>query len=256
MKTNGATPVWPVRILVGVILACLAHCAPNDAKPEVRLYAAASLADVMRELSARFESESHVRVIASYGASNVLAQQIHEGASPGVFVSASAEWAERLEAWGDAEPGTRVALLTNSLVVVVPKSADAPPRRLEDLADPRFARIALADPAAVPAGTYAKAALESAKVYDVVRSRLVAAPDVRAALAYVERGDADAGIVYVTDAVKSDAVEVAFHVAADLHPRIDYPMLLIRGSAAPARSLHAFLQSAAARAVYARSGFR
>jgi molybdate transport system substrate-binding protein len=222
---------------------------------EARLYAAASLADVLGALAKEFEPIRGSRVVASYGASSTLAQQVREGAAPGVFLSASAEWADRVVAWGLAEPGTRVDLLTGSLVVVVPKGSKDRPASLEDLADARFARIALGDPAAVPAGMYAKAALEKAGVFESLRPRIVAAPDVRAALVYVERGEAPAGIVYATDAAGSGKVEVAFRVPPDLHPPVVYPMLLVRGAGRRARELYDFLRSDRARAAFEAAGF-
>ena len=224
-------------------------------RAEARLYAAASLADVMGALAKEFEPLRGHRVVPSYGASSTLAQQIREGAAPGVFVSASAAWADRVAEWGLAEPGSRVDLLTNTLVVVVPKGAKDRPARLEDLADPRYGRLALGDPAAVPAGRYAWAALEKAGVYEALRPRIVAAPDVRAALVYVERGEAPAGIVYATDAAASAGVEVAFRVPPDLHPPIVYPMLLVKGANRRARELHEFLRSDRARKAFEAAGF-
>jgi molybdate transport system substrate-binding protein len=224
-------------------------------KAEARLYAAASLQDVLAVLSKEFEPIRGSHVVASYGASSTLAQQIHEGAAPGVFLSASAEWADQVVAWGLAEDGSRVDLLTNSLVVIVPKGAKERPAKFEDLADPKWAHLSLADPASVPAGRYAKAALEKSGLFEALRSRIVAAADVRAALVYVERGEAPVGIVYATDAAASGKVEVAFRVSPDLHPKIVYPMLLVKGANRRARELHEFLRSAKARAAFEAAGF-
>ena len=224
-------------------------------RAEARIHAAASLADVLDALAREFEPIRGSHVVPSYGASNTLARQIREGAAPGVFLSASGEWADRVVEWGMAEPDSRVDLLVNSLVVVVPKGAKERPAGIADLADPRFARLALGDPEAVPAGKYAKAALEKAGVFEAVKGRIVAAPDVRAALVYVERGEAPAGIVYATDARGNGKVEVAFAIPADLHPRIVYPMLLVKGANRRARELHEFLRSDRARKVFEEAGF-
>jgi molybdate transport system substrate-binding protein len=229
--------------------------APPPAQAEARIYAAASLTDVIAELAKRFERIGGGHVVPSYGASNTLAQQIHEGAASGVFISASVEWVERLDGWGLVEPGTRVDLAGNSLVAIVPKDARDRPASLRDLRDARYARIALADPVAVPAGKYAKAALETAGVYEGLESRVVAAQDVRTALAYVERGEAPVGIVYATDAAASNKVDVAFRVPSDLHPKIVYPMVLLKGAGRRARRLHAFLQTPEAWDVFAKAGF-
>jgi molybdate transport system substrate-binding protein len=226
---------------------------PHEA--EARIYAAASLTDVIGRLAKEFEPIRGSHVVASYGASNTLAMQLHEGAEPGVFVSASVEWVDKLEGWGLVEPGSRVDLAGNELVVIVPKGAKDPPASLKDLDDPRYARIALADPVAVPAGKYAKAALEKAGAFEGLKSRIVAAQDVRTALAYVERGDASVGIVYATDAAASGSVEVAFRVPPDLHAKIVYPMVLVKGANKRARELHEFLRTPEAWKAFERAGF-
>jgi molybdate transport system substrate-binding protein len=248
-------------LLIGCI--CIVGAAPRagngdgsgEHKAEARIYAAASLTDVIADLAKRFEPIRGTRVVASYGASNTLAQQIHEGAAPGVFISASVEWVEKLDGWGMVEPGTRVDLAGNSLVVIVPKGATDRPAALKDLDDAKYARIALADPVAVPAGKYAKAALEKAGAYEGLKARIVAAQDVRTALAYVERGEAPVGLVYATDAAASSRVDVAFRVPSDLHPKIVYPMVLVKGANKRARELHAFLQTPEAWDAFEKAGF-
>jgi molybdate transport system substrate-binding protein len=234
---------------------CLAGDGSGEHEAEARIYAAASLTDVIGALVKTFEPLRGGRVIASYGASNTLAQQFRDGAPPGVFVSASAEWVDRLEGWGLVEPGSRVDLAGNTLVVIVPKGAKDRPARLEDLADARFDRIALADPVAVPAGKYAKAALETSGVFARLLGRVVAAQDVRTALSYVERGEAPAGIVYATDAAASNKVDVAFRIPSELHPKIVYPMVLLTGSNRKTRELYAFLQTPEAWDAFAKAGF-
>lgn len=224
-------------------------------RAEAHVYAAASLADVLGALSNDFEPLRGSRVVASYGASGTLAQQIREGARPGVFVSASAEWADRVVEWELAEPGTRADLLTNSLVVVVPKGAELRPGDLAALAGEAYRRVALADPEAVPAGTYAKVALTAAGVFEPLRPRIVAAADVRGALAYAERGEVEAAIVYSTDAASSDACEVALRIDPALHPRIVYPILLVRGANRRSHELYEFLRSGAARPAFEKAGF-
>jgi molybdate transport system substrate-binding protein len=246
------------RITLAALLACClwpVGAAPGAKRAEARIYAAASLTDVIAALSRRFEPIRGMHVVASYGASSTLAQQIREGAAPGVFISASVEWVEKLEDWGLVEPGTRVDLAGNALVVVVPKDAAGRPATLADLDDPKYARIALADPVAVPAGKYAKSALETAGIYASLRARVVAAQDVRTALAYVERGEAQAGIVYATDAASSNDVEIALRVPSDLYPKIVYPMVLVKGADRGTRELYAFLQTPEAWGVFEKAGF-
>lgn len=224
-------------------------------RAEARIHAAASLADVLREAAKEFEPIRGSHLVANLGASGTLAQQIREGAAPGVFLSASADWADRVEEWGLAEEGTRIDLLTNSLVVVVPKDAKDRPSKLEDLADAKYARVSLADPASVPAGRYAKAALEKVGAFEALRPRIVAAPDVRAALVAVERGEIPVGVAYATDAASSAKVDVALRVPAELHPRIVYPMLIVKKANRRSRELYDFLRSGAARAIFEKAGF-
>jgi molybdate transport system substrate-binding protein len=227
----------------------------GEHRAEARIYAAASLADVVNALVKDFEPIRGSHVVASFGGSNALAEQIRNGAAPGVFVSASVEWVDKLEGWELVEEGSRVDLASNSLVVIVPKDARERPAKLEDLADAKFARIALADPVAVPAGKYAKAALEAAGVFESVKGKVVAAQDVRTALSYVERGEAPVGIVYSTDAAASGKVDVALRVAADLHPKVRYPMVLVKGANRRARELHEFLKSDKAWPAFEKAGF-
>lgn len=227
----------------------------GEHKAQARIYAASSVTDVINALAKEFEPIRGSHVVASFGASNALAEQLHNGAPAGVFVSASVEWADKLQSWGLVEDGSRVDLLSNSLVVIVPKGAKDRPARLEDLADAKFARIALADPVAVPAGKYAKAALEKAGVFASIGGKVVAAQDVRTALSYVERGEAPVGIVYATDAAASGKVDVAFRIPSELHPKIVYPMVLVKGANRRARELHEFLKSDKAWPVFEKAGF-
>lgn len=244
-----------LRPCLVLLLVAVAALGPALAEGEARIYAAASLGDVIGELSKRFAESRHARVVPSYGASNTLAQQIHEGAPAGVFISASVEWVDKLEGWGMVEPGSRVDLLGNSLVVIVPKDAKDRPKVIGDLPDARYSRLALADPAAVPAGKYAKAALVKAGIFEKLEARVVAAQDVRTALSYVERGEAPIGIVYATDAAVSSAVDVALRIPPDLHPRIVYPMVLVKGADSRARELYEFLKTPEAWAAFEKAGF-
>ena len=246
-----------LQMLVVLLSGCLGivGAAPAAQVADARIYAAASLTDVIGALAKRFEPIGGSHVVPSYGASNTLAQQLHEGAAPGVFISASVEWVDKLESWGLVEPGTRVDLAGNALVVIIPKDAKNRPASLHDLDDSKYGRIALADPVAVPAGKYAEAALDKAGVFESLRSRIVAAQDVRTALSYVERGETPVGIVYATDAAASSKVDVAFRVPRELHPRIVYPMVLVKGANKTARELYAFLQTEEAWEAFEKAGF-
>jgi molybdate transport system substrate-binding protein len=170
-----------------------------------------------------------------------------------VFVSASAERMDEVQEAGLVRPADRVDLLSNRLVVVVPADAKTAVATAEDLA--RVRRLALGDPQAVPAGIYARQWLEKRGLWERVRDRVVPTLDVRAALAAVESGNADAGIVYRTDAAISKRVRVALEVPAGEAPRIVYPAALLAGARQPARAFFERLRSPAAREVFERLGF-
>jgi molybdate transport system substrate-binding protein len=218
------------------------------------VFAAASLADALREIGAGFEARTGDRVVLSVGGSNDLARQIRAGAPAEVFVSASAERMDELERAGLVRAGDRVDLLSNRLAVVVPAGSTTSLASAEDLAGVR--RLALGDPQAVPAGIYARQWLEKRGLWERVRDRVVPTLDVRAALAAVESGNADAGIVYKTDAAISKRVRVALEVPEAEAPRIVYPAALLATANGPApRAFFEHLRSAEARAVFERLGF-
>ncbi|HSD25885.1 MAG TPA: molybdate ABC transporter substrate-binding protein [Vicinamibacteria bacterium] len=217
------------------------------------MFAAASLADALREIGAGFEARTGHRVVLSFGGSNDLARQIRAGAPAQVFVSASAERMDELERAGLLAAGARVDLLSNRLAVVVPVAAATTLATADDLLGVR--RLALGDPEAVPAGIYARQWLEKRGLWERVGDRVVPTLDVRAALAAVEAGNADAGIVYRTDAAISKRVRVALEVPNEEAPRIVYPAALLVTAGRAARTFFDHLRSPAARAVFERLGF-
>lgn len=221
------------------------------------VFAAASLEGSLDEVVRAFESSTGNTVRISYGASSALARQIDAGAPAQVFISADEDWMDHVESRGLlAHP--RVVLLTNSLVLIAP-AASVPKLQIE----PGFAiaaalhggRLALADTKAVPAGKYARAALESLGVWHQVEGRLAPAENVRAALAFVARGEAPLGIVYRTDAMAEPGVAVVDTFPASSHAPIVYPMGVLRGATKPAEDLAAYLASPSARAIWTRYGF-
>jgi molybdate transport system substrate-binding protein len=232
----------------------LAAASTAGAGEEVVVFAAASLADALREIAKAFEARTGNRVVLSFGGSNDLARQIRAGAPAEVFVSASAERMDEVQEAGFVRPADRVDLLSNRLVVVVPTDAKTAVATAEDLT--RVRRLALGDPQAVPAGIYARQWLERRGLWERVRHRVVPTLDVRAALAAVESGNADAGIVYRTDAAISGRVRVALEVPVGEGPRIVYPVALLAAARGPAaRAVYEHLQSRAAREVFERLGF-
>ena len=238
-------------LLLGLPLVCsLALAAPPD---EILVFGAASLTESLQDLGRRFETQGGVKVTFSFASSSDLARQIEAGAPADVFFSADTAKMDALVKVGLVRTDERRELLSNVLVVVVPSDSTAKiasPKDLEALP-----RLALADPAVVPAGIYAKEWLTREGVWDAVEERVVPTLDVRAALAAVAAGDVPAGIVYRTDAAISKDVRVAYVVAAG--PAITYSVAPIASSknAAAATTFVAFLASPDGRAVFERRGF-
>ncbi len=218
------------------------------------MFAAASLADALAEVGIAWAAVSLSRPVFNFGASSDLARQIRAGAPADVFLSADRAQMDALEREGLVRAADRHDLLSNTLVVVVPSSSPARITGPRDLL--AFATIALADPQAVPAGVYARAWLEGLGVWDELARRVVPTLHVRAALAAVESENAEAGIVYRTDAALSKRVRVVLEVPRQEGPPIVYPVAPLATSGKPAAvAFVAYLRSAAARAVFTRHGF-
>jgi molybdate transport system substrate-binding protein len=245
----------PATALAFLLLASPARAEnPPAPKPEILVFAAASLTDALEEIGGDFETRTGVRVVLSFAGSNTLARQIQAGAPADIFLSANLERMDELEGAGLVRPEDRVSLLSNRLAVVVARGSSLAVRAPGDLA--RARRLALGDPEAVPAGIYARLWLEGLGLWERLRGRVIPTLDVRAALAAVESGGAEAGIVYRTDARLSSKVRVALEVPAEEGPRIVYPAARLAASRAPAaRDFLEHLASPRSREVFARLGF-
>jgi molybdate transport system substrate-binding protein len=218
--------------------------------------AAASLANAFRELAPLFEAQNPgLRVVFNFASSDALLAQAARGAPVDVFASADEQTIDRAERQKLLVPGSRRTFARNALVVVVPSDARARPSALADLQQPAFRRIAIGS-ASVPAGRYARSALEAAKLWPALEPRAVFAQNVRQALDYVGRGEVEAGFVYATDAaLMKDKVRIALTVPTQ--SPILYPAAAITGSAHAdgARRFIAFLLSPQAQTILARQGF-
>jgi molybdate transport system substrate-binding protein len=224
------------------------------AAEEVVIYAAVSLTDALKEVAQGFEAQTGHKVVFSLGASNDLARQIKAGAPADVFFSADEAQMDSLQADGLVRAAERLNVLSNVLVVVAPNSSTARMSLPADLLTVKH--LALADPQAVPAGVYARTWLESIGLWNKLRDQVVPTLNVRAALSAVESENADAGIVYRTDAANSKRVKVVFEVAREQGPAIVYPLAPLAASKKAATPvLVRYLLSAAARDVYVRHGF-
>jgi len=231
----------------------------GPARPDTTVFAAASLRDALEELAADFRKRAKGRVTVSYAASSTLAQQIVQGAPADIFISADLDWMDHVDKRALLKPGSRVDLVSNRLVLVAPADSKAsftigPRFPLARLLGDR--RLAMADPDYVPAGKYGRAALEKLEVWQDVSSRIARGENVRAALAFVARGEAPFGIVYRTDALAERKVRVVGEFAASLHPPIIYPAAIVaRSRSAEAEQFLAHLRSPIARAAWERHGF-
>jgi molybdate transport system substrate-binding protein len=225
---------------------------------DIKVYAAVSLTDALRAIQPKFEAITTDKLVFNLDGSNVLALQISKGAPADVFFSADEAQMDKLQKAGLIDPTTRQDILFNRLVLVVGAKSTLAPTSLADLAQPAVKHLALADPRSVPAGVYAKDYLVDAKVWDQVTSRVVPTQNVRAALAAVESGNADAGIVYQTDAQISRKVRVAFALPDSPKVKIAYPAAVLTHASNPdgAKKFVLYLQNNAdARAVFAKYGF-
>lgn len=227
----------------------------------LRIAAAASLKGVLDDLASAFRAAAGAASTVTYAASSALARQIEAGAPFHVFIAADAPWMDYLEQRDRIDAASRRNVAGNALVLIAPRSAaSAPLLRIEPkfplAAALRGGRLAMANPDAVPAGRYGKAALAALGVWDAVAGRMARAENVRAALMLVARGEAPLGIVYLTDAQAEPLVQVVDTFPSRLHPPIVYPAAAIKGAPSPrARNFLDFLATRAAEPIWRRYGF-
>lgn len=253
--------VYRILCFLAAVLG-LALATPLDigiaARPSdnVLVSAAASLTDSLTAVAGDYERTAGIHVLLNFGPSSGLARQIIAGAPADLFVSADEAQMETLANAGLVDQGTRVDLLSNQLVIV--RRPDGPGvSSPTDLRAASVRHIALADPAGVPAGVYAKQYLEKLGLWSAVEPKVVPTVDVRAALAAVDSGNADAAFVYRTDAAIAHRAVIAFRVPVAQGPRIVYPAAVVKNAPheASARAFLTFLKGPAARAAFERAGF-
>lgn len=234
-----------------------AAAAPQS-KTEIIVSAAISLKDALDEVTHLYGTANpNVSIKTNYGASGTLEIQIEQGAPVDVFVSAAPKQMDALDAKGLLLGGTRKDLLRNEIVLIVPADSSLQIASFQDLTHADVKHVALGEPTTVPAGQYAKEVLTNLGIYDAVNSKAVLAKDVRQVLTYVETGNADAGIVYTTDALSSSKVKVVARAPEKSHSPVIYPVAAIKSSKNPAaaREFTNFLSRPQARAVFQKYGF-
>ncbi|MDE3056692.1 MAG: molybdate ABC transporter substrate-binding protein [Bacteroidota bacterium] len=214
--------------------------------------------NVLESLRAEY-AKSHPSgdITFNFGGSGALEFQIENGAPVDLFISASTKYVDALERKKMILAGSRTTVATNQLVIIAPEK-NSGIHSPNDLLNRSIRRVAVGDPKSVPAGSYAAEALKNLRLFDRLASKFIYGNDVRQVLTYVETSNADAGVVYTTDALESKNVRIAVQLPDSLHDPIMYPAVIVAASKnqAEAKAFLEFLSSDSARAIFSRFGFR
>ncbi|HSZ11795.1 MAG TPA: molybdate ABC transporter substrate-binding protein [Rhizomicrobium sp.] len=225
---------------------------------DVTVFAAASLSDVLKEIGKNYEAKTGRHVVFSFAASSALARQIEASGGADMFISADTDWMDELDSKNLIAKDTRKNLLGNTLVLISPADLKVTLKIAPHFAlahDLGQGRLAIAEPGSVPAGKYAKEALTKLDVWNDVADHTAPAENVRAALAYVARGEAPFGIVYRTDAMAEPKVRIVDTFPESSHAPIVYPAALTKDARPDAHGFLDYLEGADARAVFEKDGF-
>ena len=250
-----------IAFLGTAVAAALTATARHDTAraAEVTVFAAASLTDAVTDIAAAFEAETGHRAVVSSAASSTLARQIEQGAPAAVYLSANQAWMDHLDNLDLLVTDSRVDLLGNRLVLVAPASASPRPDpgpEFDVAAALGDGRLAVGDPDHVPAGAYARQALQAVGAWPDLAGRLAPMADVRQVLTLVARGEVPLGVVYATDAASTDQVVTVATLPADSHDAIVYPAALIADQADDAaEAFFDFSRGMAAGEIFAAHGF-
>ena len=227
MKTPSTLSALVILVYATVLICFTPTRAPAEG---ILVAAAASLTEVLQEISGDYQALSKHPVKFNFGPSSSLARQIEEGAPADLFFSADLSQMDKLDKKGRLEAGTRKNLLSNQLVMIVPADSKLGLSSPEDLSRPGVKRIALAEPSSVPVGVYSKRYLTDEGLWNKVRAKVVPVQDVRATLASVQSGNVEAAFVYKTDAAISRKVKIVYEVPIDKGPKITYPVAIVKES--------------------------
>lgn len=257
MSGNKLRTFWTVTLLA---VALTAGC--GGAKPvppvELNVSAAVSMKDALTEIQQNYQqAKPQVKINYNFGASGTLQKQIEQGAPADIFISAAAKQIDGLAAKNLINQQSRLNLVENQLVMIVPKNSALTLQKFEDINNDSIQKFAMGEPEVVPAGQYTRQALSKLGLWDNVKSKAVLAKDVRTVLTYVETGNVDAGFVYRTDAAVSDKVQIVTSAPADTHQPIVYPAAVLAGSrqTKAAQEFLAYLGSPEAKTVFEKYGF-
>lgn len=246
---------WGAAALITVSLAGQAVAADN-----ITVFAAASLTNAMQDIASHYKEEKGVTVVSSFASSSTLARQLEQGAPADLFISADQQWMDDAAAKKSVIISSRFTLLGNDLVLIAPRSDAAKAVTLDPQIDWKTLlhgeRLAVGDPDHVPAGIYAKEALQKLGAWQDVAPVLAPANNVRAALALVERNETPYGIVYGSDAVASDKVQVVGRFPANSHKPVEYPMAIVNDhDTAAVKAFYDYLKGPQAAAIFKHYGF-
>lgn len=249
-----------LRLVAGTALSLsvAGHAFADEGK--ITVFAAASLTNAMQDIAKEYKKEKNVDVVSSFASSSTLARQIEAGAPADLFISADQKWMDYAVEKKAIDTATRETLLGNSLVVVAPKASEQGDVAIDAKTDwaslLKGGRLAVGDPDHVPAGIYAKEALQKLGAWDTLSAKLAPAEDVRGALALVERNEAPLGIVYGSDAVASKGVKVVGTFPEDSHKKVEYPVAITDGHKnATVTAFYDYLKGPQASAIFKQYGF-
>jgi molybdate transport system substrate-binding protein len=249
-----------IRIAILVIAGVIASVGLSPAHAEdLMVFAAITLQDALDDAAIAYKNQSGINVILSYGPSAALVKQIENGAPADILISADSDWMDAAQTKGLLHDSTRVDLLSSQLVLIAPRNSS-----VAAVIKPGFpiqqmlgdGRLVMCDPMVMPAGRYGRASLQNLGVWQTVQDRVANADNVRAALAFVSRGEAPLGIVFDTDAALDGGVKIVGVFPAESHPPIVYPAAMIASSDNPAaETFLQFLKSADAKPIFERYGY-
>lgn len=256
------------RVLLLALLTVPIGCAENSEsggiRPQLTLFVAASLTDVVQEVGEVFESIEAVELVYNFASSGALAQQQLAASHADLFLSASERWMDKVEGAGRVLKETRTTFLSNRIAVIANRESDFSMQLPSDLCDAPFVYLAMGDPEYVPAGSYAREWLkvlqcrDGGRIWDRVEGQISPAPNVRAVVSQVEGRIDVLGIVYATDAIaRKRDVRLLYEVSIEEGPRIQYPVAIMKGTDSPvlARGFLDFLRGPEAIALFERDGF-
>jgi molybdate transport system substrate-binding protein len=247
------------QFTLGIALwfATLGHAVADES---VKVFAAASLTNVISQIAKQYEQENtanKTEISTSFASSSALAKQIEKGAPADIFISADTQWMQYLQNKKLIQPNSEVNLLGNQLVLIAPagKGFKVNMDKGFNFAAAFSGKLCTGEPAAVPVGIYGKQSLMALDWWKAIEPRLVGTQDVRSALVLVERGECDAGIVYETDANISDKVEIMAKFPEFSHEPIVYPLGLVVGANSNAAGFYQYLKSPKAKSIFTKFGF-